>query len=219
MKQDTIPETGWRGSREVWLEAAHALLVESGVESVTIQSLSKRLKIARTSFYWHFEDRQALLTALADRWASRTTDGLLAACNAFAETSAEAMLNVLTCFIGDRAFDSGLEFAIRSWAQSDPMIMARLHHEDVTRLDALIEMFHRWGHHGVDAQTRARTVYLTQIGYISMQVDETIDARMSRIPSYVEIFTGVAPAPREIARFHARHGYVPVPSPAASSAE
>lgn len=203
-----LPQSGWRGSREVWLEAAHALLVDSGAESVTIQALSKSLRIARTSFYWHFDDRQALLTALADRWSSRTTEGLLAACKAFAETESEAMLNVIGCFLADRAFDSALEFAIRSWAQSDPQIMERLHREDATRIEALVAMFHRWGHKGVDAETRARTVYLTQIGYISMRVREPVSVRMARIPSYVQIFTGIAPAPREMARFHAQHGFV-----------
>jgi hypothetical protein len=134
---------------------------------------------------------------------------LIAACKAFAETEAEAMLNVIGCFLGDKAFDSALEFAIRSWAQSDPQIMARLHHEDLTRLEALVQMFHRWGHFGVDAETRARTVYLTQIGYISMRVNEPIAQRMTRIPSYVQIYTGVAPVAREIARFHAQHDFVP----------
>lgn len=209
MNKDTLPESGWRGSREVWLEAAHDLLVHSGIESVTIQSLSKRLKIARTSFYWHFEDRQSLLTALADRWASRTSEGLIAACKAFAETEAEAMLNVIGCFLGDKAFDSALEFAIRSWAQSDPQIMERVRREDLMRLEALVLMFNRWGHFGVDAETRARTVYLTQIGYISMRIHEPLALRMTRIPSYVQIYTGVAPAPREIARFHAQHDFVP----------
>jgi AcrR family transcriptional regulator len=209
MTTQPLPESGWRGSRDVWLEAAHAMLVQSGVESVTIQSLSRQLKIARTSFYWHFADRQTLLTALADRWATRTSAGLIAACKAFAETECEAMLNVVGCFLGDKAFDSGLEFAIRSWAQSDPQIMKRLHHEDLTRLAALVQMFNTWGHDGVDAETRARTVYLTQIGYISMRIDEPIALRMSRIPSYVQIYTGLVPAPREIARFHAQHGFVP----------
>ena len=57
------------------------------------------------------------------------------------------------------------------------------------------------------ADTRARAVYLTQIGYISMQITETLATRMARIPSYVELFTDAAPSPRELARFHARHGF------------
>ena len=205
MNQEILPETGWRGSREVWLDAAHGLLIESGIESVTIQALSKRLKIARTSFYWHFSDRPTLLAALLDRWVARTTRGMIAACKAFAETEAEAMFNLIGCFIGDKAFDSRLEFAVRSWAQSDPATLERVHQEDLLRLEALIALFHRWGHSGVDAETRARTVYLTQIGYISMQVRESVETRLARVPSYVEIYTGVTPSDREIARFEAQH--------------
>ena len=209
MKNPETPESGWRGSPDVWLQAAHDLLVENGIDAVRILPLAKRLNIARTSFYWHFKDRETLLAALADRWVARTTAGLIAATTAYADTKAEAMLNLISCFLDDTAFDSRLEFAIRSWAQSDPQIMARLHREDLIRIEALVQMFHRWGHEGVDAETRARTVYLTQIGYISMRVQEPLAVRMSRIPSYVQIFTGIVPPAREIARFHAQHDFVP----------
>lgn len=209
MKSDEPQETGWRGSRDVWLDAAHALLIEAGIDAVRIQSLSRRLKIARTSFYWHFSDRETLLAALAERWVGRTSGGMIAACTAFAESETEAMLNVIGCFLDDRTFDSRFEFAMRSWALQDPAIMALLNAEDARRLEALIAMFQRWGHESVDAETRARTVYLTQIGYIAMQQREDLALRMARIPAYVQIFTGVRPEAREIARFHARHGFTP----------
>ena len=209
MTDEPPSESGWRGSPDLWLEAAHDTLVESGVDAVRIQPLAKRLNIARTSFYWHFKDRETLLAALADRWAARTTAGLTAACAAYADTKAEAMLNVISCFLSDAAFDSRLEFAIRSWALQDATIMARLNTEDSARIDALIALYHRWGHSGVDADTRARAVYLTQIGYISTQAREDLSIRMARIPAYVELFTDSAPTQRELARFHARHGFSP----------
>jgi hypothetical protein len=46
--------------------------------------------------------------------------------------------------------------------------------------------------------------YLVQIGYISMQAAEDLQTRLDRIPTYVEIYTGSRPEPREIARFNAR---------------
>jgi hypothetical protein len=39
-----------------------------------------------------------------------------------------------------------------------------------------------------------------------MQVDETLETRLMRIPNYVEIYTGHPPEPREIARFRGRFG-------------
>ena len=70
-------------------------------------------------------------------------------------------------------------------------------------------MFLRFGGGAVTADVRARTIYLTQIGYTSMKTREDLAIRMRRIPHYVEIFTGMPPKPRELARFYARHSFSP----------
>lgn len=197
-------ETGWRGSREGWLDAAYAALIREGVDAVKIMPLAEGLRLSRTSFYWFFKDRAELLTALADMWEARTTSPLVAATRDYAETQTEAMLNVIACFLRADTFDAKLEFAMRGWGLKDPTILARITEADTRRLKALSDMLERWGHDPQDADVRARTIYLVQIGYISMQVDETLETRLTRIPNYVEIYTGHPPAPREIARFRAR---------------
>ena len=205
-KSETKPETGWRGSREGWLEAAYDMLVHEGVEAVKILPLAERLGLSRTSFYWFFKDRDALLAALSEMWAARTTVPLTAACRDYAETETEAMLNVITCFLRPETFDAKLEFAMRGWGLQDAAILAQIEAADRLRLDSLCAMLARWGHGPEDADVRARTIYLTQIGYISMRVVESLEIRLARIPHYVEIFTGRPPEPREVARFRARFG-------------
>ena len=202
-------ETGGRGSPEIWLDAAYRALVEGGVEAVRILPLAQQLKISRTSFYWFFKDREELLDSLADRWARSNTGALVAAAQAYADTESEAMLNVIGCFLDPSAFDARFEFAVRSWALQSPEVTERVNAADQDRIAALTAMLERWGHPVLDAEVRARTVYLVQIGYISMQAEETLAERMRRIPTYVEIYTGRKLEPRELARFHARHGFVP----------
>jgi AcrR family transcriptional regulator len=199
-------ETGWRGSREGWLDAAYATLIREGVDGVKIAPLAEALSLSRTSFYWFFKDRTELLDALADMWEARTTTPLVTAAQAYAETETEAMLNVIACFLRTETFDAKLEFAMRGWGLKDPSILARIADADVQRLEALRTMLSRWGHDGQDADVRARTIYLVQIGYISMQSEETLETRLMRIPNYVEIYTGKPPEPREFARFKARLG-------------
>ncbi len=199
-------ETGWRGSREGWLEAAYGALIREGVDGVKILALAEQLKLSRTSFYWFFKDRRELLAALADMWAARTTTPLTQATRDYAETETEAMLNVIGCFLSAETFDARLEFAMRGWALKDDTILARIAQADHDRLEALTGMLIRWGHTPSDADVRARTIYLVQIGYISMQADEPLETRLERIPHYVEIYTGRPPAPREMARFRARFG-------------
>jgi AcrR family transcriptional regulator len=201
---DAPTQTGWRGSRDGWLEAGYQALIESGVDAVKILPLARKLRVSRTSFYWFFHDREALLAALLDGWASRTTAPLIAATTQYAETQAEAMLNVIGCFLSADTFDSRLEFAIRSWALQDADVAARVTDADAARLDALRLMLAGWGHDAAAADVRARTVYLVQIGYISMQSREDLATRLARIPTYVQIYTGTHPEPKEIARFNAR---------------
>lgn len=205
----TPSEPSPRGSADLWLDAAYQALIEGGVDAVKVLPLAGRLGLARTSFYWFFKDREELLAALARRWARTNTDALVAATRAYADTEAEAMLNVIGCFLDPSAFDSRFEFAVRSWALQSPDMTARVAEADAERLVALSAMLERWGHAPLDAEVRARTIYLVQIGYISMRSQETLAERMRRIPTYVEIYTGRRPEPREMARFHARHGYDP----------
>lgn len=205
-----IPETGWRGSPDLWLEAAYTALIEGGIDQVRILALASRLNLARTSFYWHFKDRQALLDALMARWEARTTTPLIAACESYGATEAEAHLNVISVFLDRATFDDRLEFAVRGWGLQDAQVAARIREADQTRLTALQDMLIRWGHGGHEADVRARAIYLTQIGYISMQVSESLAERMLRIPDYVALWSGGArPLAGEMARFHARHGYAP----------
>ena len=201
---DPDKASGWRGSRELWLEAARTVLVDQGVEAVKIQPLAKSLGLSRTSFYWFFKDRDALLQALLEDWETTNTGALEAACSAYAATLAEAVLNVIGVFLHGGGFDERLDFAVRGWAHGDAAVMARVNAADARRLEALCQLFVRFGVTEPEADVRARTVYLVQMGYISLQVEESLETRLARIPSYVKTYAGQEPSDEEMARFTAR---------------
>lgn len=206
---DQEKATGWRGSRALWLGAAKDALLEAGVGAVKIQSLSARLNLSRTSFYWFFRDRAAILDALLEEWNATNTGALVAACDAYAETLPEAVLNVIGVFMEGAPFEARFDFAIRGWAHQSDAVMARVAAADERRLAAIRAVFERFGVEGAEADVRARTVYLVQIGYISMQVRESMETRMARVPAYVKTYAGEAPTAGELARFHAAHGFRP----------
>jgi len=206
MKKSAVSkQSGWRGSEDLWLDAAYKILVESGVESVKVMPLAKELNLSRTSFYWHFKHREALLDALIHRWQEKNTGNLIAQTEVYAETITEAMLNLFDCWVNPKLFDAPMDFAIRNWAQQSPDLKTILEQTDQERIKAIRAMFSRFHFDKEQADTRARTVYYTQVGYISMMVDETITDRLKHVPTYVENFTGSCPSESEIARFMARH--------------
>ena len=50
-----------------------------------------------------------------------------------------------------------------------------------------------------------QALLITQVGYLSMEVEEDPVARLNRVPHYVEMFSGQPPTQAEIAEFMARH--------------
>lgn len=199
------PERGWRGTPDLWLEAAYDLLVEGGVDAVKVMPLAERLGLSRTSFYWHFPDREALLAGLVDRWRAKNTANLVARCEAPAATIAEAMLNLCDCWLDTDLFDSRLEFAMRTWSLTDPAVARAMAEADAVRIEAITALFRRFGYDETEADTRARALYLTQVGYIALRSEESLELRLHRIPAYVLTFCGKTPTNEEVAAFRLRH--------------
>jgi AcrR family transcriptional regulator len=194
-----------RGTRELWLDAAYEALVEGGVEAVRVMPLAENLSVSRTSFYWHFDDRDALLSALIALWRDKNTGNLIHQTKLFAETICEAVLNLFDCWIDPELFDARLEFAMRNWSQTSPELKDIFRETDRERVEAIRDMFARFGFDPYQANIRASTIYLTQVGYISIKAEEDLAQRIRRMPAYVETFTGRAPSQSEIDRFMARH--------------
>lgn len=205
MEHISKSDAGWRGSPDLWLQAAYDALIENGVDAVRILPLAKTLNLSRTSFYWFFKDREEMLDALVARWRDKNTGALLRQTNAYAQTIEEAVLNVFDCWLSSDLFDPAFEFAIRSWALQSLQVEEEVRTADALRLEALSRMFEHFGFDKSIADVRARTIYLVQIGYISMRTQEEIAVRLARIPHYVETFTGKAPRQTELDRFFSKY--------------
>ena len=130
---------------------------------------------------------------------------LVARCEAPAATITAAMLNLFDCWYDDDLFDSRLEFAMRTWSLTDPTVARAMNAADAARVAAITALFRRFGYGEAEADTRARTLYLTQVGYIAVRSEESPEVRMARNPAYVLTFCGVAPSDAEVAAFNARH--------------
>jgi AcrR family transcriptional regulator len=128
-----------RTPRSAWIEAGLRALAASGPDAVRIEPLAKTLGVTRGGFYWHFEDRQALLDEILDTWERRATDEVververggggprLRARRAGALTFSDELLPV--------------DLAVRDWARRDPAVAERLRRVDNRRMEYLRTQF------------------------------------------------------------------------------
>ena len=63
-----------RTPRSSWIDAGLRALAGGGPEAVRIETLAQSLGVTKGGFYWHFEDRRALLDELLDAWERTMID-------------------------------------------------------------------------------------------------------------------------------------------------
>ncbi|GAB5435904.1 MAG: TetR/AcrR family transcriptional regulator [Falsiruegeria mediterranea] len=186
-----------RTSREDWIQTALDTLISDGVDSVKVLTLAEKLECARSSFYWFFKNRTDLLNALLDHWQSTNTKALVDSTKRPADTINHALVQVYGIWVADGSFDTQLDFAIRDWARRSGSVRRALDMSDTARLDALTNMFQRYGYPKSEAETRARITYFTQIGYDALDQRETMETRAARGWDYLYCITGVKPSEEE----------------------
>lgn len=193
------------GTADAWLSAAYDMLTQRGVDAVKIMALAKHLNVTRTSFYWHFENRDSLLEALIQHWENKNTGNLVLQTEKAADSICAAMLHIFDCWVDNSLFDAKLDLAIRNWARHDSKLQTRLDNADNIRINAITAMFKRFGYSDIQAETRSRTIIYTQIGYFFMQISEDQAKRFAQMPDYIEVFTDHKPSEQEISQFLQRH--------------
>ena len=67
-----------RLTRDDWITAALGAIADGGLAAVGVEPLATRLGATKGSFYWHFENRDALIEAAIGRWEKETTTDVIA---------------------------------------------------------------------------------------------------------------------------------------------
>lgn len=66
-----------RLSREDWVDAAYARFRDGGISAVSVEAVARDLGATKGSFYWHFDDRSALVNDVLARWEDLETERLI----------------------------------------------------------------------------------------------------------------------------------------------
>ena len=180
-----------RLSRADWLSLALETLVSDGIDQVKIQIMAKKLNVARSSFYWHFESREALLDAMLQDWLQKNTGPIIERAMRPAADINLALIKVEECWLHRSLFDPALDVAVRLWARRSEEVRKVVLQADTMRTDAIRAMFMRYGYDETDALIRARTIYFTQIGQFTLEDIEPAQLREQHARDYIRIFTGV----------------------------
>jgi AcrR family transcriptional regulator len=129
-----------RTPRTSWIEEGLRSLGVGGPDAVRIEKLAQALGVTKGGFYWHFEDRRALLDEMLDAWERVVIDEVIERVESEGG-DARAKLRRLFAL----ALSSGdllkIELAIRDWARRDNSVAKRLRRVDNRRMDYMRSLF------------------------------------------------------------------------------
>jgi AcrR family transcriptional regulator len=158
-----------RTPRQRWIEEALQALAQGGPDAVRIEPLAKSLGVTRGGFYWHFEDRGALLGEMLDTWERAATDEVI---ERVERKGGDPRAKVRRA--GALTFSDDLlpiDLAVRAWSRHDPDVAERLRRVDNRRMGYLRGLFGAFCSDEAEIEARSMLAFSLLIGNHFMAAD------------------------------------------------
>lgn len=190
MRRQNTPLRGRRLGRNAWLRVARETLIDTGIESVKIGSLARKLEATRASFYYHFDDRAALLRELLKYWEVHNTQPFVNAVMANSADGVTKFNRIINIWVEEKSYVPAFDSAVRDWARNSESVARVVKRVDRKRIDILKKIYVEIGYEEPAAFIRARVAYFHQVGYYTLGLGETRKARRRFVPLYVDVLLG-----------------------------
>ena len=150
-----------RTPRSSWVEEGLQALARGGPEAVRIELLARALGVTRGGFYWHFEDRRALLEEMLDSWEHAGVDEVIERVEG-GGGDASAKLRRLSALAGSS--ELRIDLAVRDWARREPAVAERLRRVDNRRMAYMRSLFGAMSADADEVEARCMVFYSLWIG-------------------------------------------------------
>jgi AcrR family transcriptional regulator len=145
-----------------WARAALDAIADGGLRATAIEALAPRVGASKGSFYWHFPDHAALITAAVDMWEQTRTEAVIRELDVVVDPR-ERLRSLFTWAFGD-ATAGRVETALLAYPDH-PSISPTLYRVTVRRLAFVTDAFAELGYSRSQARHRALVAYSAYLGF------------------------------------------------------
>jgi AcrR family transcriptional regulator len=151
-----------------WIDEGLRALADGGPDAVRIEPLARALGVTKGGFYWHFDDRRALLEEMLERWEWVSVDEVIERIEG-GGGEPRAKLRRLSAVASSRHEELGIDplridLAVRDWARRDRAVARRLRRVDNRRMDYMRSLFGAFCPDEDDVEARCMVFYSLWIG-------------------------------------------------------
>jgi AcrR family transcriptional regulator len=171
-----------RTPRGAWIEAAMRALATAGPDAVRVEALAKELGVSKGGFYWHFDDRRALIEETLDTWERTGTDDVIATVDGGPEDARDKLRHLFALAPAAKGLFA-VELALRDSSRRDRDLARRLRRVDERRLRYLRSLFRQFCVDEEDAEARTLLAYSLFVGsyFVAVPAAKKARAKVQRL--------------------------------------
>ncbi len=152
--------------KEDWIILGYKLFSKTGINGIVVEKMALKLKVNKSSFYWHFKTKKDFLDEIISFWISTDTNKII--------------VKVKTKSIGKEQFNCLIElvfkkepyldfiFFLKRYALKDKKIQELIDEVDNQRIEFAKSILMEMGFSEHEAKIKAVLLYKYLIGYHEM---------------------------------------------------
>jgi AcrR family transcriptional regulator len=138
-----------------------------GPDAVRIEPLAQALGVTKGGFYWHFTNREALLTEMLDTWEFESAQNVIdqvEGSGGDGRARLRRLFDIVSVSGDEAAHRFATDLAIREWARRDDAVSERLRRVDTRRMEYLRGLYSSFCADANEVEIRCMLTFSMRIG-------------------------------------------------------
>jgi AcrR family transcriptional regulator len=153
-----------RTARRRWIDEGLRALAAGGPDAVRIEGLARALGVTKGGFYWHFDDRRALLDEMLDTWERVGIDDVIEHVEGEGGDARARLRRLFALASSGGDLLLRIDLAIRDWARREQAVADRLRRVDNRRMEYMRSLFGAFCPDADEVEARCMVFYSLWIG-------------------------------------------------------
>jgi len=149
--------------KEDWIKLGYRLFAEEGISGIIVEKMAKKLKVNKSSFYWHFKTKKDFIEQLIMFWINNETERIINLTDS--EKPGLQKFKKLIALIYKQDLFLDFTFYLKRYARNEKKIQKIIDKIDNQRIAYADKLLQEIGHSKQDAKIKSMLLHKHFVGY------------------------------------------------------
>ncbi|WP_272151134.1 TetR/AcrR family transcriptional regulator [Tenacibaculum aiptasiae] len=149
-----------------WITLGYKLFAEKGIEGIVIEKMAQKLKVNKSSFYWHFKTKKEFVDKIISYWIDTDTEQIIKLTESSKNGKEKFLKLVELAFKKEPHLD--FIFFLKRYAKKNKQIQALIDNIDTQRIAYTKSLLIEMNFPSEEADIKSQLFYKYLIGYHEM---------------------------------------------------